>query len=53
MSGPSRVLFACSHNAGRSQMAATLLAHRAGERDIRDAVDAHITELLTRLNQLD
>ncbi|MGW6316440.1 arsenate-mycothiol transferase ArsC [Streptomyces sp. NPDC055099] len=31
-SGPPRVLFVCSHNAGRSQMAAALLAHRAGER---------------------
>ncbi|MFF5523052.1 arsenate-mycothiol transferase ArsC [Streptomyces coeruleorubidus] len=28
--GPPRVLFVCSHNAGRSQMAAALLAHRAG-----------------------
>ncbi|MFE1613026.1 low molecular weight phosphatase family protein [Streptomyces albidoflavus] len=27
-----RVLFVCGHNAGRSQMAAALLAHRAGER---------------------
>lgn len=27
----TRVLFVCSHNAGRSQMAAALLAHRAGE----------------------
>ncbi|MGW6275615.1 arsenate reductase ArsC [Streptomyces sp. NPDC055060] len=25
-------MFVCSHNAGRSQMAATLLAHRAGDR---------------------
>ncbi|MEV8320484.1 arsenate reductase ArsC [Streptomyces sp. NPDC059900] len=31
-SGPLRVLFVCSHNAGRSQMAAALLAHRAGDR---------------------
>lgn len=29
-SGLPRVLFVCSHNAGRSQMAAALLAHRAG-----------------------
>ncbi|MEU1036261.1 arsenate reductase ArsC [Streptomyces mirabilis] len=28
-SGLPRVLFVCSHNAGRSQMAAALLAHRA------------------------
>ncbi|MFF7206125.1 low molecular weight phosphatase family protein [Streptomyces sp. NPDC008141] len=27
----TRVLFVCSHNAGRSQMAAALLAHQAGE----------------------
>lgn len=27
-----RVLFVCGHNAGRSQLAAALLAHRAGER---------------------
>ncbi|MET8946180.1 arsenate reductase ArsC [Streptomyces sp. NPDC004542] len=29
-SGLPRVLFVCSHDAGRSQMAAALLAHRAG-----------------------
>ena len=29
---PSDVLFVCVHNAGRSQMAAALLAHRGGER---------------------
>ncbi len=34
MSGtePTDVLFVCVHNAGRSQMAAALLAHRGGER---------------------
>ncbi|MER6446490.1 three-helix bundle dimerization domain-containing protein [Streptomyces venezuelae] len=58
-SGPARVLFVCSQNAGRSQMAAALLAHRAGERvtgapiavvrGIRDTIDAHISELLTQL----
>jgi protein-tyrosine-phosphatase len=33
MSGrPPDVLFVCVHNAGRSQMAAALLAHRGGER---------------------
>ncbi|WP_392839743.1 low molecular weight phosphatase family protein [Streptomyces sp. LN500] len=32
--GPVRVLFVCGHNAGRSQMAAALLSHRAGERVI-------------------
>ncbi|MEU2915619.1 low molecular weight phosphatase family protein [Streptomyces massasporeus] len=30
--GLPRVLFVCSHNAGRSQMAAALLAHRTGGR---------------------
>ncbi|MFC8127794.1 low molecular weight phosphatase family protein [Streptomyces sp. NPDC057302] len=30
--GPPRVLFVCSLNARRSQMAAALLAHRAGDR---------------------
>ena len=30
--GPLAVLFVCVHNAGRSQMAAALLAHRGGER---------------------
>jgi protein-tyrosine-phosphatase len=30
--GPSRVLFVCSRNAGRSQMAAALLAHQAAGR---------------------
>jgi arsenate reductase (thioredoxin) len=30
--GPLDVLFVCVHNAGRSQMAAALLAHRGGER---------------------
>ena len=29
---PLDVLFVCVHNAGRSQMAAALLAHRGGER---------------------
>ena len=29
---PQDVLFVCVHNAGRSQMAAALLAHRGGER---------------------
>ena len=31
MGSQTRVLFVCSHNAGRSQMAAALRAHRAGE----------------------
>ncbi|MEU8495342.1 low molecular weight phosphatase family protein [Streptomyces lavendulae] len=53
-SGPTRVLFVCSHNAGRSQMAAALLAHRAGERVTissagthpADAVEPHIAQAL-------
>src|SRR5689334_13876281 len=32
MSGAPRVLFVCVHNAGRSQMAAGLLSHLAGDR---------------------
>ncbi|WP_412076082.1 low molecular weight phosphatase family protein [Streptomyces xanthophaeus] len=55
MSGPTRVLFVCSQNAGRSQMAAALLAHRAGERVTvssagthpADAVEPHIAQALT------
>jgi arsenate reductase len=31
VSTPSTVLFVCVHNAGRSQMAAGMLAHRAGD----------------------
>ncbi|WP_374777409.1 arsenate reductase ArsC [Streptomyces sp. NBC_01310] len=54
-SGPTRVLFVCSQNAGRSQMAAALLAHRAGERvtvssagtDPADAAEPHIAQALT------
>ncbi|MFI7359286.1 three-helix bundle dimerization domain-containing protein [Streptomyces avidinii] len=53
--GPTRVLFVCSQNAGRSQMAAALLAHRAGERVTvssagthpADAVEPHIAQALT------
>jgi arsenate reductase len=32
MNGPPSVLFVCMHNAGRSQMAAALLTHLAGDR---------------------
>ncbi|MGW6708769.1 arsenate reductase/protein-tyrosine-phosphatase family protein [Streptomyces sp. NPDC054956] len=54
-SGPTRVLFVCSQNAGRSQMSAALLAHRAGERVTvssagthpADAVEPHIAQALT------
>ncbi|MFB7311868.1 low molecular weight phosphatase family protein [Streptomyces sp. NPDC056192] len=50
-----RVLFVCSHNAGRSQMAAALLAHRAGDDVIvssagthpSGAVDSHVVQALT------
>ncbi|WP_149180356.1 arsenate reductase ArsC [Streptomyces sp. TRM49041] len=53
--GRPRVLFVCSHNAGRSQMAAALLAHRAGDGVIvssagthpSGAVDAHVVQALT------
>ncbi|MCJ0871169.1 low molecular weight phosphatase family protein [Streptomyces sp. AP-93] len=53
--GPTRVLFVCSHNAGRSQLAAALLAHRAGERVTvssagthpADEVEPHIAQALT------
>ncbi|MFD6879676.1 MULTISPECIES: arsenate reductase ArsC [unclassified Streptomyces] len=50
-----RVLFVCSHNAGRSQMAAALLMHRAGS-DVRvssagteptTVVDPHVVQALT------
>ncbi|MFB6583382.1 low molecular weight phosphatase family protein [Streptomyces sp. NPDC056402] len=55
VSGPMRVLFVCSQNAGRSQMTAALLAHRAGERVTvssagthpADEVAPHITQSLT------
>lgn len=55
-SGPTRVLFVCSQNAGRSQMAAALLAHRAGERVTvssagthpAGAVEPHIGQALTK-----
>ncbi|MGW2273188.1 arsenate-mycothiol transferase ArsC [Streptomyces yangpuensis] len=54
-SGPARVLFVCSHNAGRSQMAAALLAHRAGDpvtvssagTHPADEVEPHIAQALT------
>ncbi|MEV7169318.1 arsenate reductase ArsC [Streptomyces sp. NPDC093224] len=42
-SGPARVLFVCSQNAGRSQMAAALLAHRAGERVTASSAGTHPT----------
>ncbi|MFF3606980.1 three-helix bundle dimerization domain-containing protein [Streptomyces sp. NPDC002463] len=53
--GRPRMLFVCSHNAGRSQMAAALLAHRAGDGVIASsagtqpsgAVDSHLLQALT------
>ncbi|MEU2761274.1 MULTISPECIES: three-helix bundle dimerization domain-containing protein [unclassified Streptomyces] len=52
--GAVRVLFVCGHNAGRSQMAAALLAHRAGERvvvssagtDPAAEVEPHVAQAL-------
>lgn len=49
-----RVLFVCGHNAGRSQLAAALLAHRAGERvtvssagtDPAPEVDPNVAQVL-------
>jgi protein-tyrosine-phosphatase len=40
-SGLPRVLFVCSHNAGRSQMAAALLAHRAGGHAVVSSAGTH------------
>ncbi len=40
-SGVPRVLFVCSHNAGRSQLAAALLAHRAAGRVVVSSAGAH------------
>ncbi|WP_156722046.1 arsenate-mycothiol transferase ArsC [Streptomyces apocyni] len=40
-SGLPRVLFVCSHNAGRSQMAAALLAHRAGGQVVVSSAGTH------------
>ena len=41
MTGRPSVLFVCVHNAGRSQMAAALLAHHAGESvEVRSAGSA-------------
>ena len=44
--GVPRVLFVCVHNAGRSQMAAALLARHAGDRiDVRSAGSAPADEI--------
>ncbi|MFI1335300.1 arsenate reductase ArsC [Streptomyces sp. NPDC020845] len=40
-SGLPRVLFVCSHNAGRSQIAAALLEHRAGGRVTVSSAGTH------------
>ncbi|AWE51732.1 MULTISPECIES: low molecular weight phosphatase family protein [Streptomyces] len=53
--GVPRVLFVCSHNVGRSQMAAALLAHRAGGHVVVSSagtlpaaeVDPVVTQVLT------
>ncbi|MGW3217679.1 arsenate-mycothiol transferase ArsC [Streptomyces parvus] len=53
--GRPRVLFVCSHNSGRSQMAAALLAHRAGPAvtvssagtNPAGTVDPHVIQALT------
>ncbi|MEU9717905.1 phosphotyrosine protein phosphatase [Streptomyces sp. NPDC047976] len=51
-SGPTRVLFVCSHNAGRSQMAAALLAHRAGDAVTVSSADTHpADEVATHISQ--
>ncbi|GHG12401.1 arsenate reductase ArsC [Streptomyces filamentosus] len=54
-SGLARVLFVCSHNAGRSQLAAALLQHRAGGRvtvssagtHAGPGIEPHIVQVLT------
>lgn len=54
--GPPRVLFVCSHNAGRSQVAAALLAHRAGGHVVASSagtlpaaeVEPVVTQVLTQ-----
>ncbi|MFB8760642.1 arsenate reductase ArsC [Streptomyces nigra] len=54
-SGVARVLFVCSHNAGRSQLAAALLQYRAGGRvTVSSAgthpgpgIEPHIVQVLT------
>ena len=58
MSDPRpEVLFVCVHNAGRSQMAAALLAHRAGDRVVvrsagsapADDVNAAVVEAMAEV----
>jgi arsenate reductase len=57
MTAPPEVLFVCVHNAGRSQMAAALLAHRAqGRVQVRsagsapaDAVNPAVVEVMAEL----
>ena len=58
MTSPPTVLFVCVHNAGRSQMAAALLAkHAAGRIDVRSAgsapVDTINPAVLTAMRELD
>ena len=57
MTRKPEVLFVCVHNAGRSQMAAALLAHRAGDRvtvrsagsDPADAVNPAVVGAMAEL----
>ncbi|MES5824932.1 arsenate reductase ArsC [Streptomyces sp. RG80] len=44
--GLPRVLFVCSHNAGRSQMAAALLAHRAAGHVVVSSAGTHPAETI-------
>lgn len=41
MTDPQTVLFICTHNAGRSQLGAHLLARHAGDRLIADSAGVH------------
>ncbi|GGN89563.1 low molecular weight phosphatase family protein [Streptomyces albiflavescens] len=47
--GLPRVLFVCSHNAGRSQMAAALLAHRAAGHVVVSSAGTHPAETVEPL----
>jgi arsenate reductase len=57
VSGRPEVLFVCVHNAGRSQMAAALLAHHArGAVDVRsagsapaDSINSAVREVMTEI----
>ncbi|MEZ5258124.1 MAG: hypothetical protein R2705_14840 [Ilumatobacteraceae bacterium] len=57
MSDRPEVLFVCVHNAGRSQMAAALLAHHAGDRIVvrsagtapAETINPAVVEVMTEL----